>query len=330
MSNLVVPARPVGSCALCGGSDPLDLAVCLDCTSRTGDGLLFVRQSIRKSERSRVVQRLQRVLPPGVDWESFKLAAEGHMPLASVPLSAAEQVLGAFAHESVPTHIIPKHFGVAPIPPGLGVVLLSVLIAGSLVGLLSGQILFLGSPVYAGLLWFLAQLHLRKPAAHEQKRDPWLPRDVEKRVVATLVTLPVGASRTLLADAVHLGRLLWERADATGDLDLIEDTAQLLAIAADAAADLARVEEAGRVVASQRAEGSAAYVTRTEALHAIEMSRQRLHDQLLEVVRAMGGANRRLPEAGGQGAELLRLVDAIETSRAAQAGAVKEVERLLA
>jgi hypothetical protein len=326
----MIPARPGGSCALCGGPDPLDLAVCLDCTSRTGDGLLFVRQSIRKSERSRVVERLQRVLPPGVEWESFRLAAKGHMPLASVPLSAAEEVLGAFAHESVPTHIIPKHFGVAPIPPGIGAVLISVLVAGSLVGLFSGQLLFLGSPIYAGLLWVLAQLHLRRPAAHKRMRDPHLPHDIEKHVVATLLTLPVGAPRTLLADAVHLGRLLWERADATGDLDLVEDTAQLLAIAADAAADLARVEEAGRVVASQRAEGSAAYVTRTEALQAIETSRQRLHDQLLDVVRAMGGANRRLPEAGGQGAELLRSAQTIETSRAAQAGAIGDVERLLA
>ena len=117
-----------------------------------------------------------------------------------------------------------------------------------------------------------------------------------------LVSLPIGTPRTLLADAVHLGRLLWERATVTGDVDLVEDTAQLLAIAANAATDLARVEEAGRIVASQRAEGSAAYVTRTEALEAIEASRQRLHDQLLEVVRAMGGANRRLPNAGGQGA----------------------------
>ena len=240
------------------------------------------------------------------------------MPLASVPLSAAEEVLGAFVHESVPTHIVLKHFGVAPIPPGLGVVLISVLVAGSLVGLFSGQLLFLGSPIYAGLLWVLAQLHLRQPAAHERKRDPHLPRDIEKHVVATLLTLPAGAPRTLLADAVHLGRLLWERVAATGALDLVKDTAQLLAIAADAdAADLARVEEAGRVVASQRAEASAAYVTRTEALQVIETSRQGLHDQRLDIVRAMGGANRRLPEAGRQGAELLRLAQTIETSRAA-------------
>ena len=298
----MIPAREVGSCALCGGPDPLDLAVCLDCTSRTGDGLLFVRQSIRKSEQAQVVERLQRILPPGVDWESFKLAAKGYLPLASVPLPAAEQVLGAFAHERLPTHVIPKHWGVAPIPPGLSLLLLSVLTVGALVGLLTGQLFFLGTPLYAGLLWILAQLHLRRPAACERKHDPWLPRDVEERVVAALVSLPIGTPRTLLADAVHLGRLLWERATVTGDVDLVEDTAQLLAIAANAATDLARVEEAGRIVASQRAEGSAAYVTRTEALEAIEASRQRLHDQLLEVVRAMGGANRRLPNAGGQGA----------------------------
>ena len=326
----MIPTKEVGSCALCGGPDPLDLAVCLDCTSRTGDGLLFVRQSIRNPERARVVERLHRILPPGVDWESFLLATKGYLPLAAVPLPAAEQVLGAFAHESIPTHVIPKHWGVAPIPMGMTLVLLSVLIAGSLVGLLSGQLLFLGSPLYAGLLWILTQQRLRRPAACEGTHHPWLPRDVEERVVAGLASLPIGTPRTLLADAVHLGRLLWERADVTGDVDLVADMAQLLAIAADAATDLARVEEAGRVVASQRAEGAAAYVTRTEALETIEASRQRLHDQLLDVVRTMGSANRRLSEAGGQGAELVRLADAIETSCAAQAGAVTEVERLLA
>jgi hypothetical protein len=44
----------------------------------------------------------------------------------------------------------------------------------------------------------------------------------------------------------------------------------------------------------------------------------------------MGGANRRLPEAGGQAADLAHLAEAIETSRLAQAGAVAEVNRLLA
>ena len=116
----------------------------------------------------------------------------------------------------------------------------------------------------------------------------------------------------------------------TGDVDIVADTAQILSIAADAATDLARLEEAGRVVASQRAEGRAAHTTRTEALAGIEASRQRLHDHLLDVVRTMGGVHRRLPEAGGQGPELVRLADAIEEGRAAHTGAVAEVERLLA
>ena len=136
--------------------------------------------------------------------------------------------------------------------------------------------------------------------------------------MTALISLPFGSPRTLLSDAVRLGRLLWERAAATHDVDIVADTAQLLAIAADAATDLHRVEEAGRVIA------------RTETLNSLEESRQRLHDQLLDVVRAMGGANRRLPEAGGRAAELSRLGEAVETSRSAHAGAVNEVERLLA
>ena len=330
MTEVTIPEREVGSCVLCDGPDTLHLTVCLDCASRTGDGLVFVRQTIRKAERASVVERLHGILPPGVEWEAFDLASKGHLPLASVPLSAAKQVFEAFAHEGVPTQVIPKRWGVAPIPPRLGLVLLSVLMVGPLVGLFSGNLLFLMSPLYAGLLWILAQLHLRRPAACDGKSEPWLPHDVEEWLVTALMSLPVGTPRTLLSDVVRLGRLLWKRAAATGDVDIVEDTSELLSLAGDAATDLARVEEAGRVMASQGAESAANLVRRTGALEAIEVSRQRLHDLLHDAVRAMGGANRRLPEAGGQGPELARLADAIETSRVAEAGAVAEMKRLLA
>ena len=83
------------------------------------------------------------------------------------------------------------------------------------------------------------------------------------------------------------------------------------------------------MMVGQRAEGATAPVTGTGALEAIEASHRRLHDLLLDRVRAMGGANRRLPEAEGQAAELAHLADAIESSRVAQSGAVTEVKRLL-
>ena len=324
-----IPEREVGACVLCNGPDALHLAVCLDCAGRTGDGLVFVRQTMRKAERARIIERLHGILPPGVEWEAFDLASKGHLPLASVPLSAAKQVVEAFADEGVPTQVIPRRWGVAPIPPGLGLVLLSVVMVGSLVGLLSGNLLFLMSPLYAGLLWALAQFHLRRPAACGGKNEPWLPHEVEERLVTALVSLPAGTPLTLLSDAVRLGRLLRERAAVTGDVDIVEDTSELLALAAAAATDLARVEEAGRVMASQRADGTAAHDTRPGAIEAIEGSRRRLHDLLLDAVRSMGGANRRLPEAGGQGPELARLADAIETSRVAEAEALAEMKQQL-
>ena len=256
------------------------------------------------------------------------MAAKGYMALASVPLAASERVLGAFAHESVVTHVIPKRWGVAPVPPGIGALLLSVLMVGGSVGLVSGNPIFLLCPIYAGLLWVLAQVHLRRPVTCPVDSDSWLPPDVEKRLVRALVSLPRGNPRTLLSDAVHLGRLVWERADAAGDADIVEDTSELLALSADAATDLARIEEAGRVIANRSSSGAADAGPAGDA-QAIESSRRRLHDLLLDAVRAMGGANRRLPEAGGQGPELARLADAIVISRSAQRKALAEVEHLL-
>lgn len=339
MTEVAAPVREFEVCVLCNGSDTLHLGVCLDCAGRTGDGLVFVRQSIRRSERPGIIERLRGILPPGVDGEAFALASKGYLPLASVPLVAQGRVFEAFAREGVPTHVIPNRWGVAPIPRGMGFLFLAVVMVGGGVGLLTGNPLFLSSPLYAGLLWTLAQIHLRRPAACGGGSDPWLPRGVESRLVTALVSLPAGTPRSLLSDAVHLGRLLWERAAATGDTDIVEDTAELLALAADAATDLARVEEAGHVMANQeaaimspdrRAESTVTDVKRTGALEAIEASRQRLHDLLSDAVRAMGGANRRLPEAGGQGADLARLANAIETSRVALGEAVAEVEDLLA
>ena len=338
MTEVPHPVREVDVCVLCNGSDTLHLGVCLDCAGRTGDGLVFVRQSIRRNERPEIVERLREILPPGVDREAFDLASKGYLPLASVPLAARGRVFEAFAREGVPTHVIPNRWGVAPIPRGMGFLFLAVVMVGGGVGVLTGNPVFLASPLYAGLLWALAQLHLRRPAACGGKSDPWLPRGVEGRLVTALVSLPSGTPRTLLSDAVHLGRLLWERAAASGDVDIVEDTSELLALAADAATDLARVEEAGRVMASQRVArrardqrdgGTTPHVERMGALEAIESSRQRLHDLLSDAVGAMGGANRRLPEAGGQGTDLARLADAIETSRVALGEAVAEVEELL-
>ncbi len=147
--EVAIPARASGSCVLCNGPDALHLAVCLDCAGRTGDGLVFVRQTIPKAERAGVIERLHGILPPGVEWEAFDLASKGYLPLASVPLSAAKQVFEAFADEGVPTQVIPRRWGVAPIPPSLGLVFLSVLMVGPLVGLLTGNLFFLLSPLYA-------------------------------------------------------------------------------------------------------------------------------------------------------------------------------------
>ena len=75
--EVAIPAREGGSCVLCNGPDTLQLAVCLDCASRTGNGLVFVLQTIRKAECARIIERLHGILPPGVEWEAFDLASKG-------------------------------------------------------------------------------------------------------------------------------------------------------------------------------------------------------------------------------------------------------------
>ena len=316
------------TCSLCGSPDPLDLAVCLECSSRTGDGLVFASQSVSAHERQGMTERLHSLLPPGVDWEAFDLAARGHLPLARVPLSAAEHVLGAFAHRDIATHIIPRRWGVAPLPRSMSAVLFAVVVVGSFVGLASGHLIFLGSPLYAGLLWILAQIRLRRPAACAPTHKSWLPPDVERRVIAALAALPVGSPRTLLSDAVRLGAILRKRAESSGDEDLVEDTVELLALAADAATEMARIEQTRRVL-RRHAQNPSSNGTETRALEAIEASHRHLHGLLLDAVQAMGGAHRRLPEASARTPDVVHLAEQIERSRSAHAAALSEVEGLL-
>ncbi len=328
MNPLTVADGIERTCSLCGSPDPLDLTVCLECSSRTGDGLVFVSQSVKGHERQGVTERLQSLLPPGVDWETFDLAAKGHLPLARVPLGTAEHVLAAFAQRNIATHIIPRRWGVAPLPRSMSAVLFAVVVVGSFVGLASGNLIFLGSPLYAGLLWILAQIRLRRPAACAPTARPWLPPDVERRVIAPLIALPVGTPHTLLSDAVRLGTILRERADASGDGDLVEDTAELLALAADAATEMTRIEQTRRVL-RRNARNPASSGTRREALEAIEASHRHLHSLLLNAVRAMGDAHRRLPSESDRAPDLVHLAKQIERSRTAHAAALSEVEGLL-
>lgn len=317
------------TCSLCGSPDRLDLTVCLECSSRTGDGLVFVSQSVNGHQRPGMTERLHSLLPPGVDWEAFELAAKGRLPLARVPLGAAQHVLAAFAHHNIATHIIPRRWGVAPLPRSMSAVLFAVVVVGSFVGLASGHLIFLGSPLYAGLLWILAQIRLRRPAACAPTGKSWLPPDVERRVIAALTALPVGTPRTLLSDAVRLGAILRKRVDASGDGALAEDTAELLALAADAATEMARIEETRRVL-RRHAQHPSSNGTQTKALEAIEASHRHLHSLMLDAVRAMGGAHRRLPAASDDAPDLAHLAEQIERSRTAHAAALSEVEEILA
>ena len=328
MNRLPVRDDIERTCSLCGSPNPLDLTVCLECSSRTGDGLVFVSQSVNGHDRQGMTDRLHSLLPPGVDWEAFDLAARGHLPLARVSLGAAEQVLAAFAHHDIATHIIPRRWGVAPLPRSMSAVLFAVVVVGSFVGLASGHLIFLGSPLYAGLLWILAQIRLRRPAACAPAHKPWLPPDVEHQVIAALTALPAGSPRTLLSDAVRLGAILRKRADASGDGDLVEDTSELLALAAEAATEMARVEQTRHVLRRQ-AQHPSSNATQTKALEAIEASHRHLHSLLLDAVRAMGGAHRRLPEAINQTPDPVHLAEHIERSRTAHAAALSEVEGLL-
>jgi hypothetical protein len=204
----------------------------------------------------------------------------------------------------------------------LSVLLVLILV----VGLLAAPVnpwLFAASPAFAGALWFLAQLQLKRPASVDLDREPWLSPEHDRDLSAALAGLPTGRAKRLLTDLVRLGRLLHTRASAGGDADLVDDTGELLSMASGVARDLARMHEM-IVAASGEVRGPQAVAVR--ALGDRARSLERL---LLRATGALAGANRRLMDPAGDAPGLTDLIHEIDRSRASYREAADELEALL-
>ncbi len=307
------------TCPLCGGADALALGVCLPCAGAAGDGLVFAhrRRGAPAADGSET-EMLARIAVDGTT-DALREAALGHRALAAVPLGATERVEGAFGRFGMPARVRSRR-GPLPLPPGLGAFLVVVAGLGLTAGLTGSTMMLVTSPLFAGVLWVLAQVKLRTPLLDVSGGRSPLPSEVEAEVVRCLTALAPRVARDLYSDTVRLARLLHERARDSGESEALDDLPVLLVLAARAAVDLDRVERMQEVLlGAATGDGSGGDV-------AAGPSRDRLHRHLVDALRVMANANRRIRGAEDEAGELSALARNIDErlGDAAEARAVVE------
>ncbi len=326
-------ADVVQRCALCDEVDPFGLGVCVRCggtSPHSADRAIVVRPPATGAERESVRHAVRQLLGARVDAIAADAAAAGERTLLRVPAASAGTVLEHLADHGVPARAVVADRVWAELPVRFyGLVLMIAVVgvaAGSVVPMVGWA-----SPGVAGLWWLLAYREIRRPALASVGLATRLSADVERAVVEALTELPPGTARELLADIVRVGQRLSAAMDESHGSERTAEVGRLLAGASRAAREVAALE--GSLVGLERRLESGTDPRLIGAADMLERGRDRLVQELLEVLTAMGSTQGRLAQsrtasiAGGD--DLAALAVALEQSVALRADAQREVEELL-
>jgi hypothetical protein len=150
-------------------------------------------------------------------------------------------------------------------------------------------------------------------------------------VVETLVALPAGTARSLLADVVRTSAGLFGTLARTGDeRGLAPSLGELVAAACRAARDLADLDENLARFEQQRERMAAAAPDRLDALTRSERTRDALVQRLLEAMTAVARLRTQQAELAQESDPALSdIAEDLRRETAAQAAAARELEALL-
>jgi len=150
-------------------------------------------------------------------------------------------------------------------------------------------------------------------------------------VVETLVALPPGTARSLLADVVRTSAALFATLARSGDERGIGPSlAELVTAACRAALDLADLDENLARFERQRERLAAAAPERLDALTRSERTRDALVQRLLEAMTAVARLRTQQAELAQESDHTLdEIAGELRREAAAQAAAARELEALL-
>jgi hypothetical protein len=326
-------ADPVERCALCGTADPFGLGLCIRCggtSPHMADRAIVVRPPSGRGEREAVRVAVNDLLGGKVDAGAANAAAAGERTLLRVPAASGGTVLEHLASLGIPARAVLTERIWTQLPLRF----YGLVMAIAVVGLAAGEVVpFLAwaSPVVAGIWWVLAFREIRRPALASVGLATRLPPEAEREVVAALTELPEGTARELLADVVRVGqRMTTALAGADAEARMAEVGGALMG-ASRAARQVAAIEDS--LTSLERRSEAGSDPRLIAAAEVLERGRDRLVQDLLELLAAMARTHGRLALAGEAsrvgGDELSGLAAALEDSVGLRAEAEKEIEEFL-
>jgi len=320
-------------CLVCGSAAAAGLATCPDCRGAPAgptDTLVFVATPGGFQERRSAHLALRTLLAGVRRAPDLSGVTAGRRALARVPSATADVVAEQLRLRGVPVRTTPVGRAWAAVPSTFYALSAGTLVAGVAAGVTVLPTFLVTAPLVSGLLLLGGHRAVQHPLLSPRTRRSTLPPALDHRLSETLAALPHGTARSLLADLARIGESVYAGPGAGAVAD---ELPELLAHAADAARDLAGIDETLSLLEKRReAAGGAAAPAAVwgDGLAALERSRDRLVQQLLEALtvvgRLQGGRAESLEGAGSRLGDVSRELAARSK---AEAAARREVEALL-
>jgi predicted Ser/Thr protein kinase len=324
-------AEPAARCALCGGPDPFGAGLCPGCgggSDGAGETLVVLQRPVGAAAVAAARSRLADVLPAtGQDAEA---AALGERALFRTSTDAARRIVEQLSSHQLAARSVPASRVLELLPASFLLMLVAVVIAGAAAGMSAAPALRWVTPVFAGLLLLSARRSAVTPLVSATPRKDALPREVERRLVAVLADLPPGTARDLLADLTRLGHTVSAALRRAGGLeDAAPALAELLLAGADAASDLALLDESLSRFERQGERLAVHPDGWADALARCERARDALVQRLLDAMTALGRLQGQAAELAGKDLALDETVAALRAEAEAQQAAAREIAALL-
>jgi len=301
---------------VCGSTAAAGLSRCPDCDgipAGSTDTLVFVDRSSGAggwTAASDALSTMAAAVPHSPD---VAAAARGARALVRTAGGTADRVLARFRERGVPVRAVRRGHAWSAVPHALYGLVGSIGLVGMYAGLTRSASLWTSTPIVVGVLLVAAHRVVQRPLFVPRLRRSALAPALDRKASEAIGRLPPGPARSLLVDLVRLA----------GAAPAPHDLSELLERACDAAGDLQRLDDALTLLERRREAAAGAPGPWMDSMSALERSRDRLMQRLLDTVALLGQLQ---VETQPHGQEL----DEAKKELELRMEAVREVEQLVA
>lgn len=275
------------ACVVCGRPEPLGMTVCPACGGASrdvADQLLFVLPSRVKSRREKIREMLATLTGQPSRSEALEAASLGLRALARVPAASAPEIVARLEDGGIMVTATRADRAWAAIPASFTFLLAAGAAAGLLAAMQGAWALFVLTPVFVTVVGWSAMRGIAKPVYSDV-----VERKVPPALVRALAELPSGEAREITAELSQAAREVLSP-DARRELSpgLVRTLEELLPVAADAALDLAALDQSISDFESRSRGVDAVPETFTRGLAEMHAARTKVSLYLLEVTGLVG------------------------------------------